>query len=150
AGLMPDCGIGADVIVGFPGETDRHFRETCAFVSELPVSYLHVFTYSERPDTPAAHYGGGVDPGERAERSRILRGIGLAKKQAFYGRMVGRTVPVLMEADDEGGCRCGFTGNYVRVAVPASDAAVNELVDVAITGLDGDRCAGNVRGGSGS
>jgi threonylcarbamoyladenosine tRNA methylthiotransferase MtaB len=144
---IPDCGIGVDVIVGFPGESDGHFLATCDFVSDLPLSYLHVFTYSERPDTLAARSALPVDPGVRAERSRILRGIGLRKKQEFYGRMVGKTVPVLLEADEEDGCRCGFTGNYVRVTVPAGDAPGNSLVDVAITGLGDDRCTGRVREG---
>ncbi len=143
--MIPDCGIGVDVIVGFPGETDAHFRATCEFVAGLPVSYLHVFTYSEREDTPAARAACPVDPGVRAERSRILRGIGLAKKQEFYRRMVGQTVPVLLEEDDDDGCRCGFTGNYVRVAVSADEAPGNSLVDVSITGLRGDRCTGRVR-----
>ncbi len=145
---IPDCGIGVDVIVGFPGETDRHFRETCAFVADLPVSYLHVFTYSERPGTPASQFASSIDPAVRAERSRILRGIGLAKKRDFYARMVGRTVPVLLEADEDNGCRCGFTGNYVRVTVPASAAPANAIVDVDITGLGTDRCTGRVREGS--
>jgi len=144
---IPDCGIGVDVIVGFPGETDRHFRETCAFVADLPVSYLHVFTYSERPDTLAVRSASPVDPGERAGRSRILRGIGLRKKQEFYSRMVGKTVPVLLEADEENGCRCGFTGNYVRVTVPAGDAPGNSIVNVAISGVDDDMCTGRVREG---
>ncbi len=145
---IPDCGIGVDVIVGFPGESDRHFLDTCAFVADLPVSYLHVFTYSERPDTPASLSASPVDPGVRAVRSRILRGIGLRKKQEFYRRMVGKTVPVLLEADEQDGCRCGFTGNYVRVTVPAGDAPGNSLVEVVITGLRDDRCTGRVSGGT--
>lgn len=145
---IPDCGIGADVIVGFPGESDGDFLTTCAFLADLPVSYLHVFSYSERPDTMAARFASAVDPGVRAERSRILRGIGLRKKQEFYNRMVGKTVPVLLEADEEDGCRCGFTGNYVRVTVPAGDAPGNSLVDVAITGMGDDRCTGRVPQGA--
>ena len=144
---IPDCGIGVDVIVGFPGESDGDFLATCALVADLPLSYLHVFTYSERPDTLAARAASAVDPGVRAERSRILRGIGLRKKQEFYSRMVGKTAPVLLEADEEDGCRCGFTGNYVRVAVPAGDAPGNSLVEVALTGLRDDRCTGRVREG---
>ena len=145
---IPDCGIGVDVIVGFPGETDAHFRETCAFLADLPVAYLHVFAYSERPGTPAAGSGAHVSPGLRAERSAILRGIGLRKKAEFYARMVGTTVPVLLEADEENGCRCGFTGNYVRVAVGAADAPENAIVDVAIAATDGERCTGRVAPGS--
>jgi threonylcarbamoyladenosine tRNA methylthiotransferase MtaB len=144
---IPDCGIGVDVIVGFPGESDGDFLATCALVADLPLSYLHVFTYSERPDTLAARAASAVDPGVRAERSRVLRGIGLRKKQEFYNRMVGKTVPVLLEADEEDGCRCGFTGNYVRVAVPAGDAPGNSLVDVVLTGLGEDKCMGRVSEG---
>jgi threonylcarbamoyladenosine tRNA methylthiotransferase MtaB len=144
---IPDCGIGVDVIVGFPGESDGDFLATCALVADLPLSYLHVFTYSERPDTLAARAASAVDPGVRAERSRVLRGIGLRKKQEFYSRMVGKTVPVLLEADEEDGCRCGFTGNYVRVAVPAGDAPGNSLVDVVLTGLGEDKCMGRVSEG---
>ncbi|HTO93569.1 MAG TPA: tRNA (N(6)-L-threonylcarbamoyladenosine(37)-C(2))-methylthiotransferase MtaB [Bacteroidota bacterium] len=147
-GQIPDCGIGADVIVGFPGETDAHFRETCAFIADLPVSYLHVFSYSERPGTPAASSGAQVSPHVRAERSAILRGIGLRKKTEFHRRMIGKTVPVLLEADEDAGCRCGFTGNYVRVAVGAADAPENAIVDVAIAGTDGERCTGRVAPGS--
>ncbi|HUI08867.1 MAG TPA: tRNA (N(6)-L-threonylcarbamoyladenosine(37)-C(2))-methylthiotransferase MtaB [Bacteroidota bacterium] len=145
---IPECGIGADVIVGFPGESDAHFRETCAFLADLPVSYLHVFAYSERPGTPAAGSGAHVPPGVRAERSAILRGIGLRKKAEFHRRMVGKTVPVLLEADEEDGCRCGFTGNYVRVAVGAEEAPANAIVDVAIDASDGERCTGRVAPGS--
>jgi len=145
---VPDCGIGVDVIVGFPGETHGHFRETCAFLADLPVTYLHVFAYSERPGTSAADSGAAVDPGVRAERSAILRAIGLRKKAEFYRRMIGKTVPVLLEADEEGGCRCGFTGNYVRVAVDAGEAPANAIVDVAIAATDGERCTGSVAPGS--
>ncbi len=141
---VPDCGIGVDVIVGFPGETDRAFEATHRFLEDLPVSYLHVFTYSERRNTPAALRPGRVEPKERFRRSEILRLLGEKKKRAFQERMVGRVLPVLFESDEGDGCRCGFTDNYVRVGVPAGEAAGNTIVPVAITGVTGGRCDARV------
>jgi threonylcarbamoyladenosine tRNA methylthiotransferase MtaB len=115
--LLPDAGIGVDVIVGFPGETDAQFRRTAEFLSELPVSYLHVFTYSERPDTPAAGYADQVSPRERQRRNAVLRAIGEKKRLAFHAGMVGRTVPVLLESEVRDGRRMGLAPNYARVAV---------------------------------
>lgn len=147
-GLIPDCGVGADVIVGFPGESENEFAETLSFLTDLPLSYLHIFTYSERPNTPAASLRGAVEPAVRFRRSEMLRLLGRKKKEAFYRQMVGRTVPVLFEADDEGGCRCGFTDNYVRVEISSEAAPGNSIVDVAITGMTEDRCSGRVLSGS--
>lgn len=141
------CGIGIDVIVGFPGEGEREFEETHRFLEDLPLTYLHVFTYSERPETPAASFAGRVSPAERARRSEVLRQLGMKKKKAFQETLVGMTLPVLVEAEEGEGCRCGFTGNYVRVALPAESAEGNSIVDVAITGVDGDRCTGVIMGG---
>ena len=145
---LPECGIGADVIVGFPGEGDGQFAQTAEFLDSLPLTYLHVFTYSERPDTPASAFEGSVEPSRRFQRSEILRLLGRKKKEAFYRQMVGKTLPVLFESDDGGGCRCGFTDNYVRVEVPAHAASENTIVGVAITGIIEDRCVGEVRSGS--
>jgi threonylcarbamoyladenosine tRNA methylthiotransferase MtaB len=115
--LLPDAGIGVDVIVGFPGESDLQFRRTAEFLTELPVSYLHVFTYSERPDTPAAGYADQVSPRERQRRNAVLRAIGEKKRLAFHAGMVGRTVPVLLESEVRDGRRMGLGPNYARVAV---------------------------------
>jgi threonylcarbamoyladenosine tRNA methylthiotransferase MtaB len=125
---IPDAGIGVDVIVGFPGETDVHFDQTYRFLSELEISYLHVFTYSERPNTPAASFAGAVHPAVRHKRNEMLRILSEKKRQAFNERMVGRTVGVLMESDVENGYRFGFTDNYIRVATPAEHARENTIV----------------------
>lgn len=139
---IPDCGIGVDVIVGFPGETDTRFANTVAFLDNLPVSYLHVFTYSERPDTPAAQYGGQVRPEVRFERSRALRLLGRKKKRSFHESVVGKTRPVLLEGDVKEGRRFGFTEEYVRVGVPAEATNENSIVDARIITAEEDLCLG--------
>jgi threonylcarbamoyladenosine tRNA methylthiotransferase MtaB len=141
---LPECGIGVDVIVGFPGETEQEFEATHRFLVDLPISYLHVFTYSERRNTPAASRPMRVEPKERFRRSQVLRQLGEKKKRAFHERMVGRVLTVLFETDEGDGCRCGFTDNYVRVGVPAGEAAGNTIVPVAITGVAGGRCDAHV------
>jgi threonylcarbamoyladenosine tRNA methylthiotransferase MtaB len=118
---IPDAGIGADVIVGFPGETEAQFARTAEFLAALPVSYLHVFTYSERPDTPAARFPGAISPRERQRRNAVLRAIGEKKRLAFHASMVGRTVPVLLEGEVKDDRRMGLAANYARVAVRAQD-----------------------------
>ena len=141
---IPRCGIGVDVIVGFPGETEAHFQATLRFLEDLPASYIHVFTYSERPHTPAAGLTGAVEPKVRFKRNEIIRALGLKKKREFYGRHVGTTATVLTESELESGLRFGFTDNYVRVAVSAGGSNANELVPVEITGLQGNRCLGRI------
>ena len=141
---IPDCGIGVDVIVGFPGESDAHFETTYRFLADLPVSYLHVFTYSERPNTPAAHFGGQVEPEARSRRNDMLRILSQKKKRAFFAAAVGRTMDVLAEGDVEDGVRSGLTDNYVRVVFSADDATENSIVPVEITGVRGEVCVGNV------
>lgn len=135
---MPYSGIGADVIVGFPGETERHFEETQLFLAELPVSYLHVFTYSERPNTPASQFGEAIEPRIRFKRSDALRMLGQKKKHAFYEGMVGQKVEVLAENDVENGFRFGFSDNYVKVALDASLVEDNMLVDASVTHVGDD------------
>lgn len=141
---LPECGIGVDVIVGFPGETETGFEATHRFLEDLPVSYLHVFTYSERRNTPAAYRPMRVEPKERFRRSEVLRLLGEKKKRVFHERMVGTVLPVLFETDEADGCRCGFTDNYVRVGIPAGEAAGNAIVPVTITGVTGGRCDARV------
>lgn len=138
---IPDCGIGVDIIAGFPGETEEHFQTTRQFVEKLPVSYLHAFTYSERPNTPASRFAGAVEAKVRFKRNEILRSIGIRKKREFYASLVGKTVPVLAEADVEDDERFGFTENYVRVGLPAS-VPPNTILPVTITGLKNGRCIG--------
>jgi threonylcarbamoyladenosine tRNA methylthiotransferase MtaB len=144
---LPDAGIGADVIVGFPGESDSHFEETHQFLRELPLSYLHVFTYSERQGTAAAEMSGAVALRVRARRSETLRSLGARKRRQFYRSFVGRVVPVLMEGTVEGALRIGHTSEYVRVGVPLKSAEENTIVDVEITGVEEEFCIGCPRAG---
>jgi threonylcarbamoyladenosine tRNA methylthiotransferase MtaB len=141
---IPECGIGVDVIVGFPRETDKHFDDTHVFLAELPVSYLHVFTYSERPNTPAAAFAHPVEPKVRFKRNKELRLLSRRKKLAFYRSMLGRRVDVLMEGEVEDGMRFGFTDNYIRVALPADETSENEIVEAELTDVVGERCVGRV------
>jgi threonylcarbamoyladenosine tRNA methylthiotransferase MtaB len=138
----PDAGIGADVIVGFPGESEQLFEETCSFIGEIPVSYLHVFTFSEREGTPAANYKGSVEPRERARRSELLRMLGRRKRRDFYSRFGGRTLPVLFEGRLRGGMASGLAGNYVRVGAPSRAPLTNQIRNIAIRSIDDDVCIG--------
>jgi threonylcarbamoyladenosine tRNA methylthiotransferase MtaB len=140
--LLPGCGIGVDVITGFPGETDEEFLSTYHFLNELPVSYFHVFTYSERPNTPAAAAGAPVEPRIRQMRSEMLRMLGQKKRTAFLQSLVGTTAMILTEGTVEGGFRSGFTGSFARVAVSAAEVGENELVCVSLTGIRDDRLEG--------
>lgn len=141
---IPDCGIGADVIVGFPGETEEHFEATYRFLTELPVTYLHAFTYSERPDTPAAGFERVVDPRVRFKRNKMLRILSQKKKQAFHASMAGKTVDVLLEGAVENGYRFGFSGSYMKVAVPVAGTTENMIVNVRVAGSDHEICVGEV------
>lgn len=138
----PDAGIGVDVIVGFPGETDQLFEETYRFLNELPVSYLHVFTYSERPNTPAAVFPDQVEPRVRFTRSEMLRVLSLKKRNVFHQSFVGKTVDVLFESDQDKGTMTGLTSEYVRVKVRTDRDLVNQLLPVKITRADHEACEG--------
>lgn len=135
---MPHACIGVDVIVGFPGETDELFLETYKFLQELDISYLHVFTYSERDNTLAAEMEGVVPMGTRRKRSRMLRGLSVKKRRAFYESQLGSVRSVLFEGEDKDGFTHGFTDNYVRVKVPYNDALTNTLHNVKLTHIDED------------
>jgi len=137
ASRFPDCGIGADVIVGFPGETDELFEETHRLLADLPLSYLHVFTYSERPGTPAAEMASAVSPPERARRNAFLRSLGERKRNEFLRRQVGKHLDVLLESEVDLGLRFGFTSNYCRVGVPADGMAENTLAAVRLDSIVG-------------
>jgi len=139
--VMPDCCIGVDVIVGFPGETDEHFLETYHFLNELNISYLHVFTYSERQNTLAAEMDGVVPANVRADRSKQLHSLSDKKRRAFYEENIGKEATVLFENDIENGMMFGFSGNYVKVTAKYDPLLVNELKVVRITGLDKNGCA---------
>ena len=140
--VMPHACIGVDVIVGFPGETDEHFLETYHFLNELPISYLHVFTYSERDNTEAAEMGGVVPANVRAKRSKMLRGLSVKKRRAFYESQLGTERTVLFEVENKEGYIHGFTENYVKVKAPWNPELANTLRKIQLTQIDED---GNVR-----
>ncbi|TXF75101.1 tRNA (N(6)-L-threonylcarbamoyladenosine(37)-C(2))-methylthiotransferase MtaB [Chryseobacterium sp.] len=125
--VMPDACIGVDVIVGFPGETEEKFMETYRFLNSLPLSYLHVFTYSERENTEAATMEGIVPIPERKKRNKMLRILSEKKKMAFYQTQIGKTLPVLWEHENKNGLMFGFTDNYVRVQKPYDGNSVNQI-----------------------
>lgn len=138
--VMPDACIGVDVIVGFPGETDELFLETYRFLSELEVSYLHVFTYSERDNTEAVLMDGVVPADVRAKRSRMLRGLSAKKRHAFYQSQLGTEHTVLFEGENKKGYIYGFTENYVKVKTPWNPELVNTLHSIKLTAIDPDGC----------
>lgn len=125
--VMPDAAIGVDVIVGFPGETEELFMETYNFLNNLPISYLHVFTYSERENTEAVGMPGVVPIPERKKRNKMLRILSEKKKMAFYQTQLGKTFPVLWEHENKDGKMYGFTENYVRVQKDFDQASVNQI-----------------------
>ena len=135
---MPYACIGVDVIVGFPGETDELFLETYNYLSDLEVSYLHVFTYSERPNTEAASMEGVVPKKVRAKRSKMLRGLSVKKRRAFYESQLGTALTVLFESENKGGYIHGFTENYVKVKTPWNPDLVNTLHEIHLTKIDED------------
>ena len=136
--VMPNCCIGVDVIVGFPGETEEHFLETYHFLNDLDISYLHVFTYSERDNTPAASMDGVVPNKIRNKRSKMLRGLSVKKRRAFYESQIGNELTVLFEGENKEGYIHGFTENYVKVKSPWNPELVNTLHSVKLTEIDKD------------
>ena len=136
--VMPHACIGVDVIVGFPGETDAHFLETYNFLNELDISYLHVFTYSERDNTEAVAMEGVVPMNVRNKRSKMLRGLSVKKRRAFYESQLGATRTVLFESENKEGYIHGFTENYVKVKATWNPELVNTLHDVTLTKIDAD------------
>ncbi len=137
--IMPNACIGVDVIVGFPGETDEAFLETYNYLNELDISYLHVFTYSERPNTEAIHFDAIVPKHIRTKRSKMLRGLSVKKRRAFYESQLNQEHTVLFESENKEGYIYGFTENYVKVKTPWNPGLVNTLHDIVLTeiGLDG-------------
>lgn len=140
--VMPHACIGVDVIVGFPGETDDHFLETYNFLSTLDISYLHVFTYSERDNTEAAVMDGVVPKKVRAKRSKMLRGLSVKMRRAFYETQLGSQRVVLFESENKEGYIHGFTENYVKVKTPWNPELVNTLHQIELKTIDED---GSVR-----
>ncbi len=135
--LMPEACIGVDVIVGYPGETEEEFNKTVHFLKSLPISYLHVFTYSERANTTAPRMGKIVPMEERRKRSKQLRILSLKLKQQFYQNNLGKTEKVLLE-NQEDGYHYGFTENYVKVKLPAQKVKKNEIVSVKLNEINND------------
>lgn len=136
--VMPHACIGVDVIVGFPGETDAHFLETYNFLNKLDISYLHVFTYSERDNTEAVKMDGIVAMNVRNKRSKMLRGLSVKKRRAFYESQINTDRTVLFESENKEGYIHGFTENYVKVKAPWNPELVNTLHQVKLTKIDDD------------
>jgi len=134
--LMPHCGIGVDVITGFPGETEEDFLETYQFLNELDVSYLHVFTYSERANTQALEMDGVVSLKDRQKRSKMLRALSEKKKRYFYEQHVDQMQTVLFEDDVEDGHMHGFTENYIRIKAKYDPVLINEMKVVKMARVD--------------
>lgn len=136
--VMPNACIGVDVIVGFPGETDELFLETYNYLNEIDISYLHVFTYSERPNTEAVNLKGVIPKEIRAKRSKMLRGLSAKKRRSFYENQLGSTASVLFESENKEGFINGFTENYVKVKTPWNPNLVNTLHTIYLTEIDND------------
>jgi threonylcarbamoyladenosine tRNA methylthiotransferase MtaB len=142
---IENLGIGVDVIVGFPGETENHFIETHNFLRDLPISYLHVFTYSERPDTKAINLPGKVEITERKRRNKILRILSEKKKHQFYEQMLGKDLDILFEAEMVDNKMKGFTSNYVRVINGYDQSFINKLTSVNLARITADGiCTGKI------
>jgi threonylcarbamoyladenosine tRNA methylthiotransferase MtaB len=135
---MPDACIGVDVIVGFPGETDEHFLESYNFLNELDISYLHVFTYSERENTVAAEMPGVIPTKVRKKRSKMLRGLSAKKRRAFYESQLGSFHTVLFEGENKEGFIHGFTENYVKVKTPWNPGLINTIHQIELVKIDED------------
>ncbi len=135
---IPHCAIGVDVIVGFPGETEEYFLETYRFLNQLPISYLHVFTYSERSNTEASDMEGSVPISERKRRNKMLRILSEKKKREFYESQLGKKLPVLWEDEEKNGLMFGFTENYVRVQKPYDKNSSNTIELVTLDKIEAD------------
>ena len=136
--VLPDACIGVDVIVGFPGETDEMFLETYNFLNDLDISYLHVFSYSERPNTHASTLPNEVSKSLRSKRSKMLRGLSAKKRRAFYESQINTSHTVLFEGENKLGYIHGFTENYVRVKATWNPNLVNTLHQVVLSEIDSD------------
>ena len=134
--LIPSACIGSDVIVGYPGETDDDFLETFHFLNNQEISYLHVFTYSERPNTEASTMNGIVDKQIRNKRSKMLRALSIKKRRAFYESQLGKKFTVLFEGENKEGYVEGFTENYIKVRTPWNPSLVNNLFEIKLEEID--------------
>lgn len=136
--LMPHSCIATDLIVGFPGESDEDFEDTCDYIKNSKLSYVHVFTYSERANTASSKMGNSISPAEKKRRSEILHKLSDEKKSAFYIENIGKTQKVLFESDIANGKIHGFTENYIKVQTEFKPELVNRIADIEITGLNDD------------
>ena len=141
---LPDAGIGVDIIVGFPGETEGDFIHTHNFLRDLPISYLHVFTYSERPDTKAISLPGTVDVQERKRRNNILRILSEKKRAQFYSDMIGTNQTVLFENNNKNSLMHGFTSNYIKVHAGYDESLTGSICNVFLAGADSEFCNGTI------
>lgn len=141
---IPDAGIGVDVIVGFPGETEEDFVHTHNFIRDLPVTYLHVFTYSERPDTKAISFPGSIDIVERKRRNNILRILSEKKKSEFCREMTGTKQRVLFEKNNKNGWMHGYTSNYIRVKAEYDESISGTLSEIILIQPENDICKGDI------
>jgi threonylcarbamoyladenosine tRNA methylthiotransferase MtaB len=139
---IPDAGIGADVIVGFPGESGELFEETYEYLAHLPVTYFHVFSYSERPNTPASEFIQKINPHSKAERSKRLHELSNQKRSDFYHCLIGKTIPVLFESVNLDGSVSGLTEEYIRVDVKSDSHLTNEILNITIQDASSEKCIG--------
>jgi threonylcarbamoyladenosine tRNA methylthiotransferase MtaB len=139
---IPDAGIGTDIIVGFPGETHELFEDAYFYLAHLPVTYFHVFSYSERPNTPASEFAQKIDPSIKAERSKRLHTLGSQKRSDFYHSFIGKTVPVLFESAHSDGLFSGLTEEYIRVDVKSDSLITNEILNITIQEASFEKCTG--------
>ena len=134
--FLPNACIGADVIVGYPGETDQIFLETYNYISSLEISYLHVFTYSERDNTEAIKIKNRIDKSTRNKRSKMLRLLSTKKRRHFYKSQLGKSFEVLFESENKKGYITGFTENYIKIRMPWDPKLVNTLLKVKLEKID--------------
>ncbi len=132
---IPRAAIGADVIVGFPGETDEDFEDTRSFIENLDLAYLHVFTYSERPGTKVVEFPGKVKPADAEHRSKRLLELSVTKRQHFYQQHIGQCLGVIFEQRAKGGTMTGFTDSYIKVEAPYNAFMIGKCVPVRLTGI---------------
>ncbi len=142
--VFPDAGIGADVMSGFPGESEALFEETYKFLRELPLSYIHPFTYSERPNTSAPSIASPVEPRIRFKRTEMLRNLSVRKRRVFNESFVNKTVEVLFETRIRGNVWSGLTGEYVKVAVESEEPLGNQLRSIKIETANEESCLGRI------
>ncbi|MDH3650687.1 MAG: tRNA (N(6)-L-threonylcarbamoyladenosine(37)-C(2))-methylthiotransferase MtaB [Saprospiraceae bacterium] len=147
-GLIPHACIGADVIVGFPGETDADFRETLDFMGDLELNYIHAFTYSERANTKAASLEQSVPMQVRRDRNKQIRHLSEKKRRNFYGQHLSTSRPVLFENDQRPETLSGYTDNYIKVRISSKDQSINDLLQVHLSHLEPDGVVSGVRASS--